>query len=918
MCGSDVSDWRPLYRYWGKAGDCEDGAVGFHPLVLHNVDVAAVAIALFDADALIARRMEALSPVPIAELRSLVAFFAAIHDMGKFSRIFQSKRADLCARTGIAPWGRACDAQSGHHTRLGFAFWKLFEVDFTESCGLSTGEAFEPLCNAAFGHHGEPLAESVVPRRFSADVEDDARAWFNQCAKWFLFGGMPGFAPVGLDDDWDQTTFPGCSWLMAGLLVLADWIGSNDLWFPYVDSCPAPRQYWDDATARARLALARTGVLPAAPSPARSFFDLLPHMPADVIPYPMQRAVLDLPLQTDPELLICEDLTGGGKTESALLVAHRAMRSGQASGLYVGLPTMATANAMYSRLSETYRALFASPDASLVAAHGGRLLNRAFMESVTPLAPMGLEQVPSRSEDGEDAGAVCSAWIADNRKKALLAPCGAGTLDQALLGILPSRHQALRLYGLARSVLIADEIHAYDDYTARLLERLLTFHAAFGGTAVLLSATLPHAMRARFIAAWAKGRELAGVEADAALPTEKGFPLLTRVTDGGVEAAGIGTTRTLNVKIRPVHDELDMYDAMAKAHRVGACACWIRNTVDDALAARRRLVEEYGIPEAMITLFHARYAGCDRAVIESDVLSRFGRDSTPEKRAGRILIATQVAEQSLDLDFDVLLSDLAPMELMIQRAGRCHRHKRAQRPVGFDTAQMFVLMPHPEDDADENWYAAYFAKGQYVYPNHALLWRTARLLRDRGQLVLPEDARALVEGAYQGDAPEGLQSKDDWAFGDRASKRSMAQFAALDFADGYARAGDGMRWDRDVKTPTRLGEETRQVRLVRCEPEGLRLWADMRGGNVGMTACLASELRIGAWKIAEPELSRDETQALTDFAQTLPDKAHWCMLLPLCPCGEGGWSATVRDGQGRLRRVFYGSDGLFFGEAEDV
>ena len=202
-----------------------------------------------------------------------------------------------------------------------------------------------------------------------------------------------------------------------------------------------------------------------------------------------------MPPPAGPELLILEDLTGGGKTEAALLAAHRFLRHHQGRALYIGLPTMATADAMYGRMDANHQTLFAEP-VSLMLAHGGRALNRDFRDSILPDAG-----------DGQEAGgAFCAQWLADNRKKALLAPCGVGTIDQALLAILKTRHQALRLFGLCRSVFVGDEVHAFDAYTGTLLQTLLTFHAAMGGSASLLSATLPQRLRQDFVNAWRKGR----------------------------------------------------------------------------------------------------------------------------------------------------------------------------------------------------------------------------------------------------------------------------------------------------------------------------------------------------------------------------------------------------------------------------
>src|SRR5690606_25025277 len=184
-------------------------------------------------------------------------------------------------------------------------------------------------------------------------------------------------------------------------------------------------------------------------------------------PTPLQAYAQTVELGKVPQLFILEDVTGAGKTEAAMVLVHRLMASGLASGLYVGLPTMATANAMYKRMSESYRRLYAEQELpSLVLAHGASKLSKAFSDSVA----LSTQTDDKNYENNElSASAYCNQWLADSRKKALLADVGVGTIDQALLGVLPARHQSLRLFGLTNKVLLVDEVHAFDPYMRSLL-----------------------------------------------------------------------------------------------------------------------------------------------------------------------------------------------------------------------------------------------------------------------------------------------------------------------------------------------------------------------------------------------------------------------------------------------------------------
>jgi CRISPR-associated endonuclease/helicase Cas3 len=301
-----------------------------------------------------------------------------------------------------------------------------------------------------------------------------------------LFGE---FEPLGRPD---PTKLAAVSWSLVGLANLADWIGSSRTHFPYHAPNTTLSAYWAYAQAQAVAAVNEAGIAATVPSADQSVKRLFPGI---TTPSPLQAHLASVELPDGPLLAIVEDVTGSGKTEAAILLAGRLIAGGRAYGLFFALPTMATANAMFDRLSEGYRRLFAdASQPSLVLAHGRRALHPGFEASILPHAAN--EKREAHAERiGDASSAVCAAWIADDRRKAFLAHVGVGTVDQAFLAALPVKHQAMRLWGLADRVLIVDEAHAYDAYMGRELERVLEFHAALGGTAIILSATLPAAQR---------------------------------------------------------------------------------------------------------------------------------------------------------------------------------------------------------------------------------------------------------------------------------------------------------------------------------------------------------------------------------------------------------------------------------------
>ena len=305
---------------------------------------------------------------------------------------------------------------------------------------------------------------------------------------------------------------------------------------------------------------------------------------------------------------------------------------------------------------------------SLALAHGATKLHEGFQAAIRAGDPTrAAEPEPDEGhDDGDELSAACAAWLASEQRKAFLADVGEGTLDQALLGVLPAKYQSLRLLGLAGRVLIVDEAHAYDAYMGQELESLLAFQAALGGSAVVLSATLPAVTKHRLAKAFRRGLSLGPV-----VLQQQSYPLVTLVTRSGVleEHKDIRPDLIRAVAIERLPDAQAAMTRIAEAHRAGAAVAWVRNTVDDALEAAAQL-RNFGVDA---DIFHARFAMGHRLEIEKRIVRRFGRQGPPEGR-NQVLVATQVVEQSLDLDFDLMVTDLAPIDLLIQRMGRLWRH----------------------------------------------------------------------------------------------------------------------------------------------------------------------------------------------------------------------------------------------------
>lgn len=828
------------YRYWGKAKPLaslgDQTTAPCHLLPFHSLDVAAVGFYLLSPETPRNQAMAKSLDLSPTQLQSMFTFALALHDLGKFARAFQGLARPMVE--GLVP----ADPRIGYrvrHDSLGMLFWKQTILDRLgdanawhwpkqQTFSRYARRALESLLGAAFGHHGQPVASGSERLAKHAHDDDQDAVWAFSTAIVDLL--QPEW-PVDCmnDPEWGQR-LKKLSWHLAGQGMLADWLGSNQEAFRYQSEAEDLATYWQDkALPRAKALLEQLGfttsLTPTSFKGVESFFGFPPT--------PLQRWAQDTELADAPQLFILEDVTGAGKTEAALTLAHRLLEKRQVGGVYFGLPTMATSNAMYSRIANIYRRWFTDEKPpNLVLAHGARQLNEQFGATVVPQQAQDANYGPGEGS----ASAVCNQWFADSRKKALLADVGVGTIDQVLMGLLPFRHQSLRLIGLANKLLIVDEIHACDDYMLTLLTAVLETHVQQGGSAVLLTATLPLRMRKQLVAAWQRGLAVASP----APVNIEAFPLATHVFQEHLIEQPVATRKSVarDVLVEQIADEETVIANLVDAARQGQCACWIRNTVDDAISAIETLSQCVPEPEKLL-LFHSRFVMADRQSIETAALELFGKESGSEDRAGRILVATQVVEQSLDLDFDVMISDLAPIDLLIQRAGRLHRHGRDTEGNRTDAADqrpvpvLQIFAPAFTPAPGKNWIKDFLPGTAAVYGNHGQLWLTLNSLLTQGALRMPEQARLLIESVYGEDAecniPDGLMDSHFAQEGERQSQVAMGRFNKLNLDQGYVPSSATNGWQEEIDIGTRLTDEPSvTITLVRLNEQRNELlpWVD--------------------------------------------------------------------------------------------
>jgi CRISPR-associated endonuclease/helicase Cas3 len=907
-----------ILNFWGKASPTNQAGISTHSIVYHSLDVAAIGTELMWRDRGRLTRIAAAIGIEVATLRSALPFLLALHDIGKYARVFQAKAPDYWPLV-LGPYGQIPPGNS--HVTTGFQMLVEFsddgpvrEIFDAVMPGWRASER-KVLFRALAGHHGKPPDEGKRPSIGPEDVCPACVAAAQEHIRAMYALLRPGALPRR-----SQNELTILAVGVSGLFVLADWIGSAETWFEYAAPIEGDETfdiYWRHARAAAKAAVDQAHVSPAM---VQNFDGTSRFLPDGRAPTPVQAFAETAPLLKGPSLTIVEDVTGSGKTEAAVILAHRLMVAGRANGLYVALPTEATANAMWERLGSSFRRLFA-PDAtpSLVLAHGRRALHKGFQDSVVDHAARADARNGELTAGDKErpSSAECAEWIADDRRKAFLADVGAGTIDQALLAILPVKHQSLRLWGLADRVLIVDEAHAYDAYMTREIETLLEFQAALGGCTLVLSATLPQITRRRFANAFRAGVSAGRITAAVDLQATD-YPLVTIIGQESTIEAGQPVREGLARFVTATRVD-DLEGALARviaAAQAGACVAFVRNSVDEAIAACDRL-RAAGLDPL---LFHARFAMWDRQRIEAEVMGLFGPPPTDAAtRRGRVLVATQVIEQSLDLDFDLMVTDLAPVDLMIQRAGRLWRHARGPRPIAGP--ELVVLSGEPVDDPDKDWANRVLGRGARVYPDHALLWRSARALFGGGGIATPDGVRALVEAVYdeatRAVAPEKLAGSERRAEGETSAASSIAQMNVLLLRPNLGRphvgySFDAGAWESDVRTPTRLSEDNMRIRLGRLVESGVQPWAE---ADERWRAWALSEVSIRVGRISR----EDESDPIMTSAVAAA-KAQWPeaeqKAVPLIALQNGdAWTGLARNSRGEIVSVEYSpSTGLSFRE----
>lgn len=781
--------------FWGKLQADEDGeVVAWHPLADHCADVASV------TEALLALRLWRRRIATLIGRRDLsvgltarLAALSALHDIGKFSLCFQVKgRPDL----RVPPGGHVDEAVAAIRSNLQVS-------TCLETLGVF-GDGGMGLLLSAVCHHGRPrvgAADQQSRWRALAGLDPIAgiRELVQRLPKWFPEAFAPGAEEL--------PTHTALEHAFAGLVMLADWVGSTPEFFPYSectdDRMPYARRRAKEVVEKLALSWPEGSRLDTR---ARGpFARVSPHEPTAA-----QRELSLLPRESNGSIAILESETGSGKTEAALAHFIGLLEAGLVDGLYFALPTRTAATQIFDRVRAATERAFTNPPAVVLAVPGYLRVDDA--EGV---------RLPGFEVLWPDTDRFrFRAWAAETPKRYLAGSIVVGTIDQILLSSLLVNHAHLRATSLLRHLLVIDEVHASDAYMTRLLHDVLGRHGRAGGHALLLSATLTAEARERFLGGTTPPIEVARSEPYPLVSCRSATCELRRpiAFDGREKQVRLDT-------VPMMADHAQLARVALDAAASGAKVLVLRNTVSDCIATQLE-VEAIALGReallfrcaGMAAPHHGRFAREDRVELDHALEARIGKH---QSTGGVVVVATQTVQQSLDIDVDLMWTDLCPVDVLLQRIGRLHRHVRP-RPKGYETPLAHILVPAERDLSvlvGESGRARNYHGLGSVYEDLRVIDATWACLEATADWRIPSMARSLVESCLHPNALDAavaryrgrLDRHREVCLGQGYGHRRIAELNLVDWLKPYSEMEFPTSVDQRIQT--RLGEGDRLVNL---------------------------------------------------------------------------------------------------------
>jgi len=710
-----------LYDLWGKA-DRYDPKI-FHPLIHHMVDIIATTEGIWRNHLTESTVEEIASQMQLPPNKALtwICLFTALHDIGKATPGFQKKNEYLMKRLAQSgyPFHRACE----DHRVMTSHIVKDILTGGKHGIPRLSRHTTKIIYHSLGGHHGNYVSSMDL---MNISERDSGRGLWEE-ARMTIVSTLIQILELDFDELPELKKGKEAEFMifLTGLTTVADWISSAEEFFPYTLLVEwGITDYLSESRDRAAAALDYLGWKDKSNHEARSFKEMFPDI---VNLYPLQQNVNNLSEELRKSgLVIIEAPMGEGKTEAAFFLTEKMGHELGKEGAFIALPTQATSNQMFRRLCEHLEAKDDGLKKNLALVHGQAMFSPDYQRIFVK---------PSIGEDLEH-NVMANDWFS-YKKRSLLSMYGVGTVDQALLSILPVKHFFVRLWGLSSKVIVLDEVHAYDVYMSTLLDKLLTWLSAMGSKVILLSATLPKKRREQLIEAYS------GEKLDAAEP----YPRVTWCSGNNAcsvtfeSACELYDYRPSRIKVGFMDDESpELVGIIEKSLSQGGRIAVLCNTVKSAQRRYAELKEQLTSKDVEVDILHARYPFRYREDKEGLVLNYYGKGRrNPEEK--RVLVSTQIIEQSLDLDFDLMISEMAPVDLLLQRSGRLHRHNR---PRPYPLREPGLLIFNPMINANNSYN---FGLSEYIYDRYILL-KSYLALRGLKEISFPRGIEELIENVY--------------------------------------------------------------------------------------------------------------------------------------------------------------------------
>jgi len=840
--------------FWAKLNQNEHGEIiEWHPLLAHSADVAAVTEGLLTKTILNQRvaKLIGWEKLSVAHI-SRLSVLAAIHDAGKVNHGFQNKmHKTKQPRAGhVSPIVELLDADVQYQEKLLIPLGIANLLEWFPDQIIAIHFLF-----ATWAHHGRPVP---IQHHFKATLwnetdernpVDGLRRLGEAAQQWFPKAFNENIAPFPADPVFQHT--------FNGLLTLADWLGSDQKFFDFAEY---DEHYIKTARKKAAYAVEKLALDPRKPRKQLGTNPIQFARIADFKPFDIQQQCLDLPIHQNGSLSILESDTGSGKTEAAIARFVRLYQEKLVDGMYFAVPTRSAATQLYDRIVEAIKKAF--PDEAtrppVVQAVSGYI--KADAEEATPLPDFKVLWPEDKRDLLRERG-----WAAEHPKRYLAGAIVVGTIDQVFLSTLQVNHAHMRATSLLRHFLVVDEVHSSDAYMTKLLDRVLDYHLAAGGHALLMSATLGTASRVHLTT---NNRIKVPVPDEA---KNIAYPLLTHVDSKRknpeeFHVPSSGKQKKVKVETRSIAaSEDDIASFAMEQAKAGARVLVIRNLVKDCIKTQKALENVAGTNadylfkvNGVAAPHHSRFAPDDRSRLDQEIETYFGKKTD---KHSVIAVATQTVEQSLDIDADILITDLCPMDVLLQRIGRLHRHERT-RPNGFETAKCVILIPEERDLSESVDHNGKGSKGKHglgtVYQDLRTIEATWRVLEDESMKFwnIPEHNRELVERATHPAILRSLVKELDGKWGQHQQHIAGQEFAdkqlpglvGIDFSKPFSESG----FAEDLnQVKTRLGRDDYRIKLSK--------------GVDGPFGEKVTELKINEWQI---NVVPDETDLEEEYVQT--------------------------------------------------